>query len=204
MTADLQRRSNWLQAAKQHPVTTLLLLGSTVGWFIGSFFYNIPQLFVFGGIGDEQPWRLVTPIFVHFGLMHFAFNALWLCLLGGRIERVLGSIHLLLLVLVGAVVSNMSQFVWTSSVAFGGMSGVIYGLLGYLWMRNWLAPDPQLALPKELIGFMIFWLLFCMTGVLDFLVGVGIANAAHFSGLVVGMLLGLVFGGLKSIAKRVN
>jgi len=180
------------------------MMASLVGWLIGSFFYRIPEQFVFGGLDNGQPWRLITPIFIHFGLMHFAFNALWLSLLGSRVERSLGPLHLFLLVAVSAVVSNMAQFVWAGSVAFGGMSGVIYALLGYLWIRNWLAPHPVLWLPKELIGFMVFWLLFCMTGILDFLIGVGIANAAHFGGLVTGMLLGLIFGTVNSFGKRLK
>ena len=137
---------------------------------------------MFGGIGDGETWRLVTPIFVHFGLMHFVFNGLWLCLLGSRIERLSGSLHLILLVLLSALFSNMGQFVWSGSVNFGGMSGVIYGLLGYIWIRNLLAPHPLITLPKELILFMISWLFVCMTGILDVLLGVGIANAAHATG----------------------
>ena len=201
-TPEPSARSRWRSAAKQHPATALLFVASLCGWFVGSFFYPIPRMFVFGGIGEGELWRLITPIFVHFGLMHFVFNGLWLALLGGRIETLLGPVHLLLLVLVSAVISNMGQFVWTGSVAFGGMSGVIYALLGYIWIRNLLAPHPILALPKELIGFMLFWLLFCMTGVLDFLLGVGIANAAHFSGLIVGMLLGLIFGLVGTVRTR--
>ena len=125
--------------------------------------------------------------------MHFVFNGLWLSLLGGELKRFWAQSIYSARLSVSAVVSNMGQFVWTGSVAFGGMSGVIYALLGYIWIRNLLAPHPILALPKELIGFMLVWLLFCMTGILDFLLGVGIANAAHFSGLIVGMLLGLSF-----------
>lgn len=201
-SAQSSARSRWRSAAKQHPATALLFLASLCGWFVGSYFYPIPRMLVFGGIAEGELWRLVTPIFVHFGLMHFVFNGLWLSLLGGRIEALLGPVHLLLLVLVSAVISNMAQFVWTGSVAFGGMSGVIYALLGYIWIRNLLAPHPILALPKELIGFMLFWLLFCMTGVLDVLLGVGIANAAHFGGLIVGMLLGLVFGLVGTVRAR--
>jgi GlpG protein len=181
-----------------------LVIGSLIGWFIGSFLYPVPQSFVFGGIVGPEKWRLISPIFVHFGLMHFVFNGLWLCLLGARIERLSGSLHLVLVVLLCALVSNMGQYVWSSSVYFGGMSGVIYGLLGYIWIRNLMAPHPLIALPKELILFMIGWLFVCMTGILDILLGVGIANAAHASGLMIGMLLGLVFGVVAQIGKRIK
>jgi GlpG protein len=132
----------------------------------------------------------------------FCVYGLWLCLLGGRIERLSGSLHLILLVILSALVSNMSQFVWSGSIHFGGMSGVIYGLLGYIWIRNLLAPHPLIRLPNQLILFMIGWLFVCMTGILDILLGVGIANAAHATGLVIGMLLGLVFGTVAKISKR--
>lgn len=194
--------ARWFSAARYHPATALLFVGSLFGWFLGTFLYPLPQPFVFGGITGPEKWRLVSPIFVHFGLMHFVFNGLWLCLLGARIERLSGSLHLLLVVLLSALVSNMSQYVWSGSVYFGGMSGVIYGLLGYIWIRNLLAPHPLISLPRELILFMIGWLFVCMTGVLDILLGVGIANAAHASGLLVGMLMGLVFGAVKNIGKR--
>jgi GlpG protein len=59
----------------------------------------------------------------------------------------------------------------------------------------------MLQLPQGILGFMLAWLLIGMTGFLEIALGVGIANGAHFGGLVIGMLLGLVFG-LASSAKR--
>lgn len=191
----------WLVAARMMPAVTVLVLLSLLGMFAG-FFWPLPRWLTFGGLQSGEYWRLVTPIFVHFGVMHFVFNSLWLFVLGGRIERIAGPGHLLLLVLVSGIVSNFSQYYWSGSAMFGGMSGVIYALLGYLWIRNLVAPHPMLEIPNEIIGFMLVWLLLCMSGVMTFLLGVGIANAAHLGGLLVGMLLGLLFGLVSRAAPR--
>jgi GlpG protein len=136
---------------------------------------------------------------LHFGILHLVFNCLWLSLLGSKVESADGSVHLLLLVLVTGVASNMSQYYWSGTIYFGGMSGVIYALLGYLWIKNKIAPKNHAPLPSGLMGFMVGWLVLCMTGVLEVALGIGVANAAHLSGLTSGLFIGLVFA-LKSVA----
>jgi GlpG protein len=74
------------------------------------------------------------------------------------------------------------------------MSGVIYALLGYLWIGNIVAPTAGMELPQGIFGFMIGWLVLCMTPLLPSVFGIGIANAAHVGGLVIGMIIGLAFG----------
>jgi len=107
---------------------------------------------------------------------------------------VAGSSHLLMVMLVSAVASNWSQYLWNGPSLFGGMSGVLYALLGYIWIRNLLRPDPALAVAPGIIAFMLGWLVLCMTGIVDFFMRGSIANAAHVSGLAAGMVLGAVFG----------
>src|SRR5690606_35190828 len=69
-----------------------------------------------------QVWRLVTPIFLHFSLIHILFNMMWLYTLGGMIEYVRGSRKLLLQILLYAVAGNVLQLWWSGNPAFGGMS----------------------------------------------------------------------------------
>ena len=185
--------SKWLLAAKQYPSTTLLIGLSALGWLMVSanYSFSVRHLsFTYGG----DYWRLLTPIFLHFGIVHFTFNSIWLSMLGSRIENLMGSIHLTLLVVVSGLISNLSQFWWSGAPNFGGMSGVIYSLLGYLWIGNILAPRAGLELPQGIFGFMIGWLFLCMTPLLPAVFGVGIANAAHVGGLLCGVLTGLAFG----------
>lgn len=143
---------------------------------------------------SQQWWRFVTPAFMHFGWMHLVFNSLWIWEFGRRIERQLGSLNLLGLFTVAAIFSNSVQYFVTGPSIFGGMSGVVYAFLGFIWAGNLLRPGWLEPLPQALLVFMIVWLVIGLTGALGVL-GVGaIANGAHFGGLIIGFILGAVWG----------
>lgn len=135
-------------------------------------------------------WRLVTPIFLHFSGMHILFNMMALWSLGTLIETRRGTWTLAVVVVLSAIASNTGQIAYElsgSSVRpFGGMSGVVYALFGYLWMKGKVQPEQGIVLHPSSVQMMLFWLVLCMTGVLG-----PIANAAHFVGLIVGVLFGL-------------
>lgn len=138
-------------------------------------------------------WRLLSPIFLHFGIVHLAFNALWLFDLGRRIEYRQGSLHLFGIVVVTALLSNFAQYWFGGATSiFGGFSGVIYGFLGYCLIREKIDPECQFGIPPAIYGFMIVWLVIGYTGILG-VIGFGdMANAAHSGGLAAGLLLGFV------------
>ena len=187
---------------------TVTLIAISVGLFIlkqflpggdyPSFLY-ITEVTVLGdryefyrGLPDilhGQVWRLFTPALMHFGLMHIIFNMLWLRDLGGLIERIEGSRKFLLMVLVMAGLSNAGQYA-VSGPMFGGMSGVVYGLLGYLWIRGKVDPWYQAHLHPSTVTMMLVWFVFCFLGILP------IANTAHAVGLGLGMAWGYVTGRL--------
>lgn len=129
-------------------------------------------------------YRFFTPAFLHFSLMHLAFNlAIW-WFLAGRIERLLGTKSLLAIFLISAAVSNISQaaIVHTS---FGGLSGVNYALVGFAWYCGAVHKSNTLFLPNNIFGFMIVWMLLGFADVLP----VAMANWAHLMGLVSGLVL---------------
>lgn len=190
----------------QTPVTLLLIALSVVGcllveteighaflpWFtfLGFGTYEFKSLSE--GILAGEIWRLVTPAFLHFGFFHLLFNSLWLWDLGRRLELGLGARHYLAFVLMTAVAANIAQFWWSGSALFGGMSGVVYALVGFVWMRQRFDSNPLFAVPRAIIAFMLFWLVLCMSGVVDYFIAGSIANAAHLGGLAAGMLWGVV------------
>lgn len=131
-----------------------------------------------------EPYRLFTPAFIHFSLLHIAFNTMWWWQLGGDVERVLGKASLINLLLVSALVSNLGQFV-TNGPNFGGLSGVVYALVGYVWWCGWLKPHLGLTVSKPIVGILLVWMLLGFAELLP----INMANMAHLLGLVSGCLL---------------
>ncbi|MBH3410492.1 rhomboid family intramembrane serine protease [Pseudomonas putida] len=148
------------------------------------------------GLTEGQWWRLVSPMLLHFGVLHLAMNGLWYWELGKRIELRQGPWLLFGLTLLFSLVSNLAQHYTSGPSLFGGLSGVLYGLLGHVWLYQWLAPNPYFNLPKGVLVMMLIWLVICLTGVVGQLGFGQIANAAHVGGLLIGCLTGLLGGAL--------
>ena len=137
-------------------------------------------------IRDGEVWRLFTPMFVHFGLPHLFFNILWLLDLGTMIERRQSTARLALLVLVIAALSNFGQYL-IGGPGFGGMSGVVYGLIGYIWLRGKFDPAAGLFLHSTTVTMAVIWFVLCLAGVIPH-----VANAAHSVGFGVGIAWGFI------------
>ncbi|MBA1196154.1 rhomboid family intramembrane serine protease [Pseudomonas plecoglossicida] len=173
---------------------------STLSWFTFLDFRVQGEYLYFNslaqGLSDGQWWRLVSPMLLHFGFLHLAMNGMWYWELGKRIELRQGPWLLLLLTLLFSLISNLAQHLVGGPSLFGGLSGVLYGLLGYVWLYQWLAPNPHYRLPKGVLVMMLIWLVVCLTGVVGQLGFGQIANAAHVGGLLIGCLTGLLGGAL--------
>ena len=131
-----------------------------------------------------QIWRLVSPVFLHGDLLHIFFNMWWMKDLGTAVERRFGLRHFVQMFLLLAVFSNLAQYI-ASGPLFYGMSGVVYGLLGYLWIRAKVDPRSGLYMPESTVMFMGLWFFLCWFGVVG-----SVANMAHTGGLVAGAALG--------------
>ncbi len=132
-------------------------------------------------------YRIITPVFLHFGLFHILFNSLWLKDLGSIIEINYSKKWFVLIFIFSAAISNSLQFSF-SGAEFGGLSGVIYAFLGFLWIRSKLGSELKYPLPSRDIGLMIIWYVICLIGLIP-----QVANWAHGGGLLTGMGFGLFF-----------
>src|SRR5947209_20418782 len=105
-------------------------------------------------VARGEVWRLVTPIFIHLGPLHLFFNMLWLLDLGSMIEVRQGTWRFALLILGTAIISNLAQL-YLVGPDFGGMSGVVYGLLGYAWMKGKFDPSAGIFVHPQTVTMML-------------------------------------------------
>jgi GlpG protein len=143
-------------------------------------------------IAEGQIWRLVTPTLMHGNLLHLFFNMYMLVLLGGAVERRRKTGEYVSLLLVAAVLSDLAQFFLPDlftvpsargpNAPFVGMSGVLYALFGYAWMRGKYDPSSGLQLHPQTVILLLAWLVICAFNLLG-----PIANTAHVAGLLVGI-----------------
>jgi membrane associated rhomboid family serine protease len=133
----------------------------------------------------SQPWRLITAIFLHGGLLHIGFNMWVLMDIGPMVEEMYGSArYLFLFVVTGAVGYLTSSALGHLSV---GASGSLLGLVGVLLAAT---TGRTSYAAQALRSALIRWLIYI--GVLGLLMR-GTDNAAHFGGLASGYLLGRLF-----------
>jgi len=212
-------RPGWVQQLRDSPATATILLlcvivavvtqlGENLSVLSGLTFLDFSirgQYIQFTPLSDSlaagQWWRLFSPMLIHFGFLHIAMNGMWYWEMGRRVELRHGSINLIGLSLLFSLVSNFAQYLFGGPSLFGGMSGVLYGLLGHVWIYQLMAPNPLYRLPRGVLVMMLVWLAVCMSGLVS-LIGFGqIANAAHVGGLLIGCLTGLL-GGLWARRKQ--
>ena len=188
----------WTGGAFGHGIlTTFLILGSVVvalmGWLSDGGVDPMWNLTIdrfdssepLGRVRQGEVWRLLTPMFLHFGVLHLGFNMLWLNRLGRQIEHNHGIFTMLALVIVAQVVGGLGQY-WVTGPAFGGMSGVVYALFGFVWMSDRYNRRYRYLIDGASTVLIMVWFVVCATD----LVG-PIANIGHAGGLVVGLLFGL-------------
>ena len=130
----------------------------------------------------DQFYRVFTPAIMHLSAIHLAFNMCWWWYLGGKIENHLQWPLLLVITLLTGVASNIAQAGIVND-HFAGLSGVNYGLAGFVWLYGKLKKDSPVSLPNNIFGFLLVWMVLGFAEVLP----INMANWAHLFGLVAGL-----------------
>jgi membrane associated rhomboid family serine protease len=131
-------------------------------------------------------YRLVTAAFIHYGLIHIAFNMYALYWLGAALERYAGSFRFAVIYLLSILGGSFGALLLSPTALTAGASGAIFGLMGAL-----LVLERQRGV--SLLGGQIGGLLILN---LVFTFGVpGISIGGHLGGLAGGIATGLVLSG---------
>jgi GlpG protein len=201
---------NFRFVEKPARLTLLLIFLSCVGGALASFGVEFIQPFTFWDpahriyfalsgidpwidISAGQYWRIVTPIFLHFGPVHLIFNVLWFWYLGTQVELHQSRGLLILITLLIAMISNVVQAYFSAGAIFGGLSGVVYGLFSYVWLTGRLDKKSKVRLPDVLFAIITVLMLLSPLGIFDIMVNAEIADAAHISGFITGAFLAIAF-----------
>ncbi len=157
-----------------------------------------------------EVWRLITPIFLHGSLMHLLFNMIMLVQLGRLVEATEGTGRFALIVLFIAIFSNLLQGMTPpspfgldflgGSPFFVGISGVVFGIFGLLWIKSTLRPDLGFAMNPTSVVIMLVWL---AIGFAWRDSNFKMANLCHLGGLLSGMFLGWLLANWNT-AKRIR
>ncbi|HSP01363.1 MAG TPA: rhomboid family intramembrane serine protease [Thioalkalivibrio sp.] len=177
----------WITAMGQNQLSAVLMFVDPRSYDVGTMADRIEALS--STLSSGQVWRLITPDFLHFSWTHIIFNSVMLWFLGSQIEWFDGRARLLVLFVVTSLLSNGLQYIVTGPL-FGGLSGVVYGILGYCWLSQRLLPRFQF--PPALITFAVAWMVIGFTPFTE-MVGLGrMANEAHLGGFVAGLALAAI------------
>ena len=159
------------------------------------------QADMWASIRRGEVWRLITPIFIHYDWMHIIFNVMMLYTFGSAIEDRRGSAFMIILVLALAVFSNSGQAIEAmirgEGSRFGGLSGVVYGLFGYLYIKSKFDSRERYFVHPVTTFIAMLWLALCILAEVPpfsaFLGALGnVANSAHVAGLILGATIAYV------------
>lgn len=154
---------------------------------------------LFAKIREGEVWRFFTPAILHVTFIHLLFNVLWLWVLGKQLEERLSRFRYLGLIVLLGLFTNIAQYLMSGPL-FLGYSGILMGQVGFIWSRQKVAPWEGYPLPRSTIYFLVLFvlgMLLLQLGVFamqwlkkGFTFSFAIANTAHISGAILGVLLG--------------
>ena len=172
-------------------VTCLLAVVASLAWWSGG---DIAPLTVNYQVWSGQFWRPLTTTFPHVNMVHLAFNLYWTWRFGSRIEQVYGPFRTAGLYALLAVGSSLAEYDFGGQGV--GLSGVGYGLFGFLWVLSRCDQRFAGTVDNQTVVLFIGWFFLCVVLTVKEVMPIG--NIAHAAGGLLGMLTGWVVSGRNS------
>jgi membrane associated rhomboid family serine protease len=148
----------------------------------------------------SEPWRLLTSTLAHANVMHIFFNLYMLRSFGPALEQRLSPPLVLALFLTFSIGSAAAQF----AVGIGavGLSGLLYGVFGFMWYGNSRSDRFRGLLPDSTIHILVGWFFICI--VATRFGAMNVANVAHGTGCALGWIAGwALLGPMKARPTRI-
>ena len=141
-------------------------------------------------------WRLLTPIFLHGGLIHLAFNSIVLFDLGPAVEQIYGSHKYIVLYIVTGAAGYVVSFLWHPYSVSVGASGALMGLIGAMIAYG---RQHRSRFGDSIKSMYVRWAIY---GLIYGFIVPGVDNAAHLGGLGAGLLFGFIVTDMPSITRE--
>lgn len=141
-------------------------------------------------IDAGEVWRFITPIFIHIGLLHLAFNSYALWVVGPHVEKLYGAPRFLLLYVVTGIAGVTASYFYHPDIISAGASGAIFGLFGVLLAFSFRYRKSVPQFFSQSIGKGML-----LTVGINLVIGYMIPevdNSAHVGGLLAGVLLAML------------
>lgn len=187
---------------KQKPealCTVILIVINTVVFFVMTILgdtENAAFMLMYGAMYEplitqqHEYYRIITSMFLHFGIDHFLNNMVMLGALGWNLEQETGKLKFLIIYMSSGIVGNLLSLAWNErigdSAVSAGASGAIFGIMGallYVVIAN-----------RGRLGRLSGKGMLIMVGLSLYfgLTSTGVDNWAHIGGLLAGFLLAVI------------
>ncbi len=160
-------------------------------WYLTAYHIDLVESYaLYPPAVKEQPYRIITAMFLHAGIEHIAQNLLALLIFGTVLESIVGTRRFLLVYFLAGIAGNIAGIIAYPNAYSLGASGAIMGVVGCLvvlrpFMLVWFGG------PIPLILLVAFWVVMDVAGIFNPYSEIG--NAAHLAGLFVGIMFGKIW-----------
>ena len=142
----------------------------------------------------EEPWILISSMFLHADIVHLLFNSLGIALFGSILEEIIGKTKFIALFFMGGIFASIvAAFYYPSAL---GASGAIFAIIGATAVLRPLMVVWVSYLPMPMFLAAISW---AAADLFGFIIPSNVAHVAHLGGLFFGIIFAFIIRGKKPL-----